>query len=554
MSKYLFVIVNVLFLLTLSSTVQAVPFEGSKLLISCQSPYAVQAGKKIAARGGNVVDVAVTVALVEAVTSPYFAGLGGGGFALIRAKDKTEVLDFRETAPSATHPNFYLKLGKKASQVGGAAVGIPGIPAGLWEMHKKHGKLHWSRLFEDAIKYANKGFEVSGEWVNRTKKSEKKFNAAGKKYFFKKGGKPYKPGETLKQKELGKVLKEMRNRNVVPFYRGVVARDIVESVKKAGGVITMDDMKSYKVRWLEPMTTQYKGHKLYLMPPPSSGGIVITSALKMLEKMKVDKMTPFSGKELHHIGEILSRSFRGRALLGDPKFHSNPTDFLLSDKYITKMIKSIDDDETEKIKPLLDKDIVNESNETTHISVMDKDGNAVSMTITLNGNYGSGVVSEKYGVALNNEMDDFTTRPGQANMFGLIQGKGNYVQPGKRPLSSMSPTLVEKNGKIILAIGSPGGPKIISSVIQGLYRILAKDMDLDRALQAPRVHHQFLPHKLFIEKNFKPSSYAIEELKDFDHIIEEHKWWARLYAVRLRSDGILEAAYDSRGEGAVGGL
>jgi len=176
------------------------------------------------------------------------------------------------------------------------------------------------------------------------------------------------------------------------------------------------------------------------------------------------------------------------------------------------------------------------------------------MTITLNGNYGSGVVTQKYGIALNNEMDDFTTLPGKPNMFGLVQGKGNHVQPGKRPLSSMSPTLVEKNGKVILAIGSPGGPKIISSVYQGLYRILDSNFELDRALQAPRVHHQFLPRKLFIEKNYEPSAYVLKKLKKYDHKIETHKWWARLYAVKLRPDGILEAAYDSRGEGAVGGL
>lgn len=540
--------------LFISLPAHSVPFEGSKILISCQSPYAVEAGKQIAAKGGNVVDVAIAVALTEAVTSPYFASIGGGGFAMVKMDKDLKVLDFRETAPSATNPKFYLDKPSKSSQNGGMAVGVPGIPAGLWALHKKYGKLHWSQLFKTPILLATKGFQVSGEWTKRTQKTQNRFNAAGKKYFFKKKGKLYKPGETLKQKQLARVLKEMRNRNIVSFYNGVVARDIVKSVKDAGGVMTAKDLKNYKVRWLSPLTTEFKGYTVHLMPPPSSGGVVLASALKLTEKLKLDKFKPLSHEELHHIAEILSRSFRGRALLGDPDFHKNPIKFLLSDKYLTKMAKSIDDDETEKLDPLLTKSLPKESNETTHISVLDKDGNAVSMTITLNGNYGSGVVTNRYGIALNNEMDDFTTLPGKPNMFGLIQGEGNHVQPGKRPLSSMSPTLVEKNGKVILAIGSPGGPKIISSVFQGLYRILVSNFELDRALQAPRVHHQYLPHKLFVEKNFMPSRYVMKELEDYDHIIEVQDWWSRLYAVKLRSDGILEAAFDSRGEGAVGGL
>ncbi len=532
----------------------AIPFEGSKVLISCQSPYAVQAGKNIAAKGGNAVDVAITVALSQAVTSPYFSSIGGGGFAMVKMKKDLKVLDFRETAPAATDSNFYVNKPAKSSQNGGLAVGVPGIPAGLWALHQKYGKLHWSRLLEEPIRLASKGFQVSGEWVKRTEKTRKRFNPAGKKYFFKKKEKSYKPGETLKQKQLSRVLKEMRNRNIVSFYKGIVARDIVKSVQSAGGVMTLADLKNYKVRWLDPLTVDFRGYKVNLMPPPSSGGVVIASALKLVDKLKIDKFKPLSHQELHHIAEILSRSFRGRSLLGDPDFHNNPIEHLLSDKYLSAMAKSIDDDETEKLKPLLKYEYPQESNETTHISVLDKDGNAVSMTITLNGNYGSAVVTDKYGISMNNEMDDFTTLPGKPNMYGLIQGQGNYVQPGKRPLSSMSPTLVEKNGKVILAIGSPGGPKIISSVFQGLYRILVSKFELDRALQAPRVHHQFLPHKLFVEKNFKPSAYVLEELKDYDHIIEEHLWWSRLYAVRLRGDGILEAAFDSRGEGAVGGL
>jgi len=352
--KYISIII---FVFLFSNPTFAVPFEGSKVLISCQSPYAVEAGKKIAAKGGNVVDVAITVALTEAVTSPYFASIGGGGFAMVKMKNDLKVLDFREVAPEKTHPKFYLDKPKKSSQNGGMAVGVPGIPAGLWALHKKYkGKLHWSQLFETAIQLANKGFQVSGEWTKRTQKTEQRFNSAGKKYFFKKNGKPYKPGETIKQKALGKVLKEMRNRNITSFYNGVVARDIIKTINDAGGVMTAKDLKNYKVRWLEPLSTKFNGYDIHLMPPPSSGGVVIASALKLSEKLKLNKFDPLSHEELHHIAEILSRSFRGRSLLGDPDFHKNPIDFLLSDKYLTKMAKSIDDDETENLEPLLAND------------------------------------------------------------------------------------------------------------------------------------------------------------------------------------------------------
>ncbi len=548
------------FLTTLEGTIlpplaQAVPTKGHRLMIAAVSPHAVELGKQVALKGGNVVDVAVTVALTLSVTHPYYAALGGGGFALVKmGKKGVRVLDFREKAPGGTSPNFYLNKAKRASLDGGHAIGVPGIPAGLWALHQKYGKLSWSQLLAGPIELARKGFRVSGEWVRITHKTKDRFTASGQKFFLKEGKAMYKPGSIFKQKALAQALKKIRDRNTFPFYHGDLAQDMVKSIKKAGGILSLQDLKNYKVRWLSPLTTNFHGHKIYLMPPPSSGGLVIQSALSLMHQLQLKKLKPMSVDEFHMIGEVLSRSFRGRSLLGDPDFHKNPINHLLSPKYLSKMAQTIHIHRTQKITPLslpTPKE-GKESHETTHLSVLDHKGNAVTMTITLNGGYGSGVVSEKYGIALNNEMDDFTTHPGKPNLWGLVQGSGNQVQPGKRPLSSMSPTLVEKNNKIIMSLGAPGGPTIISGVLQTLYRLIVTGWDVDRAIQAPRVHHQFLPHTLYLDEGrFFPET--IEGLKKRGHKTQNIRLVGRIYAIRQNKDGVLEAAHDSRGEGASGG-
>lgn len=530
---------------------RAVPVEGHKLMISAPNPYAVEVGRKVAEKGGNVVDVAVAVGLTLSVTAPYYAALGGGGFALVQMGQGVEAIDFREVAPSATKRDYYLNLPQGSSQNGPHAVAVPGWPAGLWALHQRYGKLKWTQLFDEPMHLAMKGFAVSGEWVNETTDEHDRFNSAGLKIFFKKAGAPYKPGEVLKQEGLARALGEFMRKNVKGFYEGPVAKDIVSTVQAGGGKLSLDDMKNYKVRWLKPLATEYEGHKIYLMPPPSSGGVVILSALKLIEKLNVKQKAALGADEFHLLGEVESRAFRGRALLGDPDFHKNPLTFLTSDKYLEDMRKSIDLKKAVALKPLDTKDVT-ESTETTHFSVMDGEGHAIALTVTLNGAYGSAVVSEKYGIALNNEMDDFTTKPGAPNMYGLVQGPGNDVEPGKRPLSSMSPTLVEKDGKIVMTLGAPGGPRIITGVLQALYRILGRGMNVDMAVQAPRVHHQFLPNTLYVDRQrFSPE--VLDALKARGHKVEE-SWMAKVYVVRLRNDGVLEAAFDSRGEGGAGGI
>jgi len=352
---------------------------------------------------------------------------------------------------------------------------------------------------------------------------------------------------------LARALQLYRDQGPDGFYRGAVAKDIAATVQANGGVLTEADLANYRVRWLQPLETRFKDHKLYMMPPPSSGGAVIKSAFELFERIDIERQALLGIDELHLMAEVLNRSFRGRALLGDPDFHDNPFDQILSQSYLDEMAQSIDINKAVQLTPLVDKPMA-ESTETTQFSILDAEGNAISLTVTLNGTFGSGVVSEKYGISLNNEMDDFTTRPGEANGYGLVQGFGNRVQPGKRPLSSMSPTLVEKDGRIVMTLGAAGGPRIISSVIQAIYRVLVSGLDIDRAVQFPRVHHQFLPNKLYMDE-FKFSPEVVKGLQQRGHetVQQRPSYLGRIKAVRLNDKGYLEASFDNRSEGAVGG-
>lgn len=527
----------------------ALPVATSRVAISGPSEIANEAGVAVFEKGGNVVDVAVATALVMAVTTPYYASLGGGGFAMVKSgADKVQVLDFRESAPLKVKPDFFKNLPAKASTQGGKAVAVPGVPAGLWELHKKHGKLHWSELFEAAIRFAEKGFPVTGEWAENTSDNKQNFNPTGLQVFFDKG-QSYKPGQILKQPQLATTLKEMRNRGSTSFYKGTIARSIVEAVQKAEGLMSLDDLKNYTPRWVEPITTNYMGSKIHLMPPPSSGGVLIAQGLSLLQQVKAHEQSQFSANEFHLIGEVLKTIFQFRNLLADPTFHKNPIQEILDPKRIQNLANGISVDKTIERKPM--DQIEKESTETTHLSVMDNKGNAVAMTLTLNGEYGSGVVTST-GIALNNEMDDFNTHPDKPNMFGLMQGLANKVEPGKRPLSSMSPTLVEKNGKIIMTLGSPGGPRIISAVLQVLYRVLGRQLDMDSAIQAPRVHHQTLPNILYVDR-LRISPDTKELLIKKGHTLEEGMI-ARVYGARSLPSGQLESAFDSRGEGSADGF
>ncbi len=534
-----------------TTTSYGAPLLGHRMMVATPTPLSAQVAEELIRKKGNVVDVAVGIALTLAVTNPRHASLGGGGFAMVKmGKDPVRALDFRETAPAKLNKDYFTKLPKGSSTKGPHAIGVPGIPAGLWALHKKYGKLHWSVLFDTPIQLAEKGHAITGENVNRANIAKDHFNAAGKKYFLNKKGQPYKPGEIVVQKQLAKALKLMRNRGTTPFYEGKIARDIVSTIQAEGGVMTRKDLANYKVRWLEPLQSKFKDHTLYLMPPPSSGGLLIAASLKMADKLKMDKLPPLSTLEFHYFAEIMKINFRNRNLLGDPDFVENKTDEFLNNKKLQKWVAQIKPDKVLEIQPINDLEF-KESDQTTNFSVMDSKGNAITMTITLNGIFGSKVASNIYGIALNNEMDDFTTRPGEANLFGLTQGSNNFVEAGKRPLSSMSPTLVSKDGKVVMALGAPGGPRIITGVLQTIYRVLAQDFDMEQAIHAPRVHHQFKPDVVYIdEKKLPPLS--IQALEKLGHKVET-SWGARVNGVRVNSKGFLEAAFDYRSEGGAGG-
>jgi gamma-glutamyltranspeptidase/glutathione hydrolase len=538
-------------IMSLPLRVAAVPVEGHKMMYAGPSPYAAEIARSISLKGGNVVDASVAIALSLAVTHPYYASFGGGGFALIKMQGKVRALDFRETAPAQATPELFTGQDRRASIDGGLAVGTPGVVAGLWTLHHEYGKLKWNQLFETALNQANHGFRVSGEWVKNTTESKERLSGAGRKIFFKAQKGELKPGELLLQPELAKLLALIKAKGPAAFYEGPVAQDLVQTVAESHGILSLGDLKKYKTRWLEPLIAEFAGHKIFLMPPPSSGGVVIAQALHLIEKLNVRNKAELSSEEYHLLGEIMKLSYRGRATLGDPDFAKNPIGQLLGEPYLNAMAALIKPDTSINVEKLPELNL--EKEETTHFVVADADGvgDAVTLTVTLNGDYGSGLVSPKFGIALNNQMDDFTTHLGQPNMFGLIQGAANQVRAGARPLSSMSPTLVEKEGRLVLALGAPGGPRIISGVLQVLYRFLSRGNNIDWAIQAPRVHHQFLPDKLFMDRQrFSPE--VIAGLKARGHILEEGST-AKVYGVSLSSAGILSAAFDSRGEGAAGG-
>lgn len=536
-------------------------FQSTKFVISSPSHYATEAGVAVAKMGGNVVDAAVAMELVLSVSSPYNATLGGGGFALIKmAQEDVVALDFREKAPGRSTAEMFKD---RSSQDGPLAVAVPGIPLGLWDMHQRHGKLKWKDLFRWAIELAEKGQIVSGEWAHITLENLSRMSPSGRR-IFSPNDKSLKPGDTLRQTALAKGLRLLQ-KDVKEFYQGQIAQDIVKSVKARGGLIDLEDLKNFDTRWLKPIDLKVDAYDIKLMPPPSSGGVVIASMFKILErwraKNKFDAILPLSAKEAHLLAEIERGAFRSRSLLGDPGFARMPLEQIFSDKFIDPIANAIDLKKKSQLQALPE-DSLTESSQTTHFSVMDQQGNAVAMTITANGSYGSGEVTDKYGIVLNNQMDDFTTKPNQPNMFGLIQGRQNQVQPGKRPLSSMSPTIVLKNGKPVLSIGAPGGPRIISSVFQVLYRRLLRKDGLEAAVLAPRLHHQFLPDKIYFEKN-RWSPEIFEQLKSNGFEFEETTGIGRVFAVgrakldpeadKQLDDEILESVQDPRGESSAGG-
>ena len=472
---------------------------------------ASEVGSDILKKGGNAIDATVATAFALAVTLPSAGNIGGGGFLVYYGDDGNKTtFNFREKAPLAASESMFLgkdgKIKNNSNHEGLLATGVPGTVAGLYMAHQKMGKLPWSDLVAPAVKLAEDGYPATyrNEWfVNFIAKNNSKYPSTAKA-FLKPDNTPYKPGEIFKQPELAETLKRIQKKGADGFYKGKTAKLIADFMKKNGGVITEKDLAKYQAQELTPVLGTYRGYEIVGMPPPSSGGIALIEMLNILEGYNLSEMGHNSAASLHVITEAMRRAFSDRAeFVGDSDFNPDlPIDKLLSKEHANNLRSSIDL-QTASLSDSAHfnaKHLVAESPETTHISVVDKQGNAVSMTYTLENSYGNKYVVAGAGFLLNNEMGDFNPIPGYTNSKGLIGTKPNLVQPEKRMLSSMTPSIVAKNGKPVIVIGSPGGRTIINTVLQVILNVIDFDMNIAQAIESPRIHHQWFPNKTSFEK------------------------------------------------------
>ncbi len=503
------------------------PVKAKNGMVVCGEPIACNVGLQVLKEGGNAVDASVAVAFTLAVTYPNAGNLGGGGFMIFRnAANNIFALDYREKAPIAASRDMYLDSSgtviDKASTLGYRAAGVPGTVAGLWEAHKKFGRLKWKRLLAPAIKLAETGFVIDAFQAAALQSATEDFNKfSSSKTIFTKKGEPFKTGDRLVQKDLSKTLKRIAKKGAAGFYYGKTAGRIALDMQHNGGLITEEDLHRYKPVWREAIEGTYRGYTFYSMPPPSSGGIVLSEILNTLELFEVSKMDINSSAQIRLWVEIERQAYADRAQwLGDPDFVENPQARLISKKY-AKTIKqslhyfSAGCSDSIKVKPIRGR----ESDQTTHFSITDRWGNAVSNTFTLNGNYGSRAVAEGTGVLLNNEMDDFSIKPGFPNSYGLVGTVANSITSEKRMLSSMTPTIITKNDSLFLVIGGPGGSKIITTVAQVISNVIDHKMNIRQAIENPRFHHQWKPDVIFMERerfskdtrnNLENSGYKLE--------------------------------------------
>lgn len=539
------------------------PVRAKNAIVASQHELASKIGVDILKRGGNAVDAAVAVGLALAVVYPEAGNLGGGGFMLIRFKDgRTVAIDYREMAPKAATRDIFvdkdgnLIRGEGSSTIGYRASGVPGTPAGFDLAHRKYGsgKIKWAELVEPARKLAEDGYVLSKRLADLLKS----YRGNLEKYedsrrIFLRDGKYYEEGEVFKQPDLARTLARMQKEGAREFYTGKTAQLIAADMKANNGLITLEDLKNYEAKEREPLRGQYRGYEIITMPPPSSGGIVMLQVLQMLEKYDLKKMGYNSAEKYHLLTEASRRSFADRAeYMADPDFADVPTKSLLDKNYLLGRAETIDLTKASKSSEVKQGEItISEGTETTHYTVVDAEGNVVSNTYTINDLYGSAVTAKGTGVLLNDEMDDFAARPGRPNMFGLIQGERNKVEGGKRPLSSMTPTIVlRKDGSPWFAVGARGGPRIISAVMQTVINMIDHDMNIQQAIDAPRIHHQWLPDHIYYEPyGMSPDTRRI--LESYGHrfnsspgyiasatgIEIEAKTNVKLGAIDSRSDG-----------------
>ncbi|MGP0918566.1 gamma-glutamyltransferase [Serratia sp. CY81166] len=514
-----------------------------------------QYGAKVAAHilqaGGNAVDAAVATAFTLAVTYPEAGNIGGGGFMTLYVDGKPYFLDYREVAPKAAGKTMYLnekgEVIENLSLVGSRAAGVPGTVLGLREAHKRFGKLPWAELLTPAIGYARQGFTVADQQYQYREDANKLF--AGKTNFGDYFG-AMKPGTVFKQPELAATLERIAKSGADDFYHGETARLLVAQMQRDNGLIGAADLADYRVKWREPMRISWRGNTVYTAPLPSSGGIALAQLLGIKEDRAADfKGVPLnSARYIHLLAEIEKRVFADRAdYLGDPDFTNVPEAQLIAPDYLQKRAAEINPtaiSPTEQVRPGL------ESHQTTHFSIVDAAGNAVSNTYTLNWDFGSGVVVKGAGFLLNDEMDDFSAKPGVANAFGVVGSDANAIEPGKRMLSSMSPTIITRDGDVTLVIGTPGGSRIFTSIFQVINNLYDYHLPLAQAVAAQRVHHQLLPKDTVYYDSFAPlTGKPADELKAMGYTLEDQGWNMGDIQV-IRVDGRTpETASDPRGRG-----
>jgi len=525
-------------------------------MVTTQGGGTTRAALTIFQNGGNIIDAFVAASFAISVERPHSTGIGGGGFLLYYSKEENQVyaFDFREIAPLAAKRNMYLtKDGKPQpllSQQGALAVANPGLVKGLFEIHQRFGKLSWSETIAPAIKLAREGFPLYDQLHEALeyKKDTLLADAEARKTFYTKEGKTPLLGSLVIQENLAKTLEIIAKKGSDGFYRGKVADAIVKSVRKKRGILSHKDLRTYKVVERKPVIGAYKGLKIYSMPPPSSGGIHVIQILKMLEKHNLKKMGPQSADAVHLTAGAMQRAFLDRAsYLGDPDFHPVPTKELLDDTYLSNLSKAINTPKAIKESELRPVPLPYESDDTTHFTIADRDGNLVASTQTINGWFGSGVMAQGTGIMLNNEMDDFAQKIGAQNLFGAVGGQNNLVEPRKRPLSSMSPTIITKDNEPFMALGSPSGTRIITCVAQTILNAVEFEMPLYEAVAATRIHHQWQPDKLQIEAPFlKPE--VEKELKKRGHDVVHKKLGCSIQAIKKDNDK-WHGVSDPRGEG-----
>jgi gamma-glutamyltranspeptidase/glutathione hydrolase len=525
--------------------------------VAVADKYAADAAEQIFREGGNAVDAAVAIAFSLAVTYPEAGNIGGGGFMTLYVHGKPYFLDYRERAPLAATRTMYLddkgNVIEGKSLYGGAAVGVPGTVEGMWEAQRRFGKLKWKQVLAPAIKYARDGFEVDEQLAKRREAASKDFG--GKTNFDQYFGE-VKAGATFRQPALADVLTRISSDGAKDFYDGKTAGLIVASMKESNGLITKRDLQEYKAVWRQPVEAKWNGYEIITAPPPSSGGVGLVQQLKMKAMLApLFKDVPLnSAQYVHLIAEIQKRVFADRAqYLGDPDFYKVPVAQLIDSTYLAKRAAEVNPDQpsdTKSVQPGLGTSMP-EKAETTHYSVVDRWGNAVSNTYTINGYFGSGVVVPGAGIVLNDEMDDFSAKPGVPNMFGVVGSDANAIAPKKRPLSSMTPTILTKDGKVALVIGTPGGSRIFTSIFQVVTNVYDFRMPLKDAVAAMRFHHQLLPPNTIFWEPFLPIEGDLaKQLEAKGYVLKGQDFNGDIQAIRIDGD-TPEAVADPRGRGVT---